>query len=636
MAFKACPAAGSVAAGGCPCLTALIELLSRLCCAHSMSADIAVSAPLPCAEADVQEVRAEEVDVDGRAGEERKGRAALSTEEKKRLANKRKKEKAKQRKQQQTQQTSMEMRQLASSFPSLSMHRYFQPPLSLAFNARQGRHLLLSSPLPTHTLLFSQLPYAAVVTDSHSAVVCHRCLSSESSVMLKCSVCQFAHYCSSTCKRAHEKVHSVECGLLQQLVRMQGSSASIRLLVRLLLQRREEDELTLKLREKIKTLRKKGNTAAATSNSLPASLHPGQTFVDVDGLQSHVDELDSQKRLELLTLLASLRTLLGAAFDSLGSDEVMLRLLCIVQVNAHHITDFNKAKVALGLFTAPSLMNHSCWPTAFYYFSAERGEMHMRLLSDAVQGAELTYAYTDVYQRRSERWRVLQELYHIPGGCECVRCSVPLEASWDRYIEGMQCNTCRDGLVVRRGGQAGWLCDKCSRSFTQQQVDECREDAELISRQALSLLSAQHFEPLVNAVQSKLLHPACTTSQPLRLHPHSDLCFQSYFLLMSALPAVPSLPPASSSSSSLSDCCRLAVECMEGATLTAMVEWSDVLVVWGEAEVREGRVEEGCRRLEQARERRERQYGKKHLLTRDVTLKLHAASSLSSNRDQSN
>ena len=168
-------------------------------------------------------------------------------------------------------------------------------------------------------------------------------------------------------------------------------------------------------------------------------------------------------------------------------------------------------------------------------------------------------------------------------------------------------------------------------------MDECREDAELIAQQAMALLSTQQYEPLVNATQSKLLHPPTTASCPLRLHPYSDLCFQSYFLLMNALSALPSLPPPSSDSfSSLTDCCRLVVECMEGAGLTAMVEWSDVLVVWGEADVREGRVEEGRARLQQARDRRERQYGKKHMLTKDVQFKLNAAvgSSASSVKDK--
>ena len=587
----------------------------------------------------------EEQDADVSAADEQKGGAPLSVEDKKRLANRRKKDKAKQRKQQQKQHTAngpssqpdTEMQQLSASFPALSMHRYFQPPLSLAFNPRQGRHLLLSSPLPAHSLLFSQLPYGHVVTDSHSAIVCHRCLTAESSVMLKCSVCQFAHYCSSTCKRGHEKLHAVECGLLNQLKRMQGSSASIRLLIRLLVQKRDEDELIAKHHDKMKALKKKDHTpttiSSSPSPSLPSSLQPGQSFGDVSGLQSHVHALDAQNRLELLTLIASLRSLLGATFDALADDELMLRLLCIVHVNAHHITNVNKEKLALGLFTAPSLMNHSCLPTAFYYFT-ERGEMHMRLLADTPQAAELTYAYTDVYQRRSERWRVLKEVYHMHDGCDCIRCSVPLEKSWDRYIEGVQCNQCQSGLLVR-GAQQEWTCDGCQKCFTQQQVDECREDAELIAQQAMSLLSARQYEPLVNAVQSKLLHPPATASYPLRLHPYSDLCFQSYFLLMNALPALPSSPPPSSASfSSLTDCCRLVVECMEGAGLAPMVEWSDVQVVWGEADVREGREDEGRSRLEQAKDRRERQYGKRHLLTKDAQHKLNAVSNGSNTKDK--
>ena len=595
-----------------------------------MSADSAASIDVAAASERKDDLEhggeAVEGDVDDEScADEQRGGVAPTADERKRAANRRKKERARQRRQlsrQHAADSDAEMQQLSASFPSLSMHRYFQPPLSLAFNVRQGRHLLLASALPAHSLLFSQLPYAVVVNDPHSALVCHRCLSSESSVMLKCSSCQFAHYCSTACKRAHERLHAAECAMLGRLQRMQGNSASTRLLVRLLVQKKDEDELIARHRDKMRAAKKKDSAA-----SLPASLLAGHTFDDVSGLQSHVHKLDAQNRLGLLSLIASLRSLLGATFDALGSDEVMLSLLCTIHVNAHHVTSVSKERLALGLFTAPSLMNHSCLPSAFYYFS-ERGEMHMRLLADAAQGAELTYAYTDVYQRRSERWRVLKEVYHMHDGCGCVRCSVPLEKSWDRFIEAMQCNVCRQGLLVGRGAEEGWTCDSCHKCFSQRQVAECREDAELVSQQAMSLLSAQQYEPLVTALQSKLLHPAATDRFPLRLHPYSDLCFQAYFLLMNALPALPSHPPPSSSSpwSSLTDCCRLVLECMDGAGLSAAVEWSDVLVVWGEADLREGRVNEGRSRLEQARERRERQYGRKHVLTRDVQVKLNAAS----------
>ena len=99
-------------------------------------------------------------------------------------------------------------------------------------------------------------------------------------------------------------------------------------------------------------------------------------------------------------------------------------------------------------------------------------------------------------------------------GCGCVRCAVPLENSWDRFMEAVQCNVCRAGMVVRASaaGDGSWTCDTCNASFS---------------------ISAAAF-------------------------------------------------------TSLTDCCRVVLECMEGAGLFAMVEWSGVLVVWGDADIREG------------------------------------------------
>ena len=568
----------------------------------------------------------------------------LDAAEKRRLANKRKKEKAKQRKQKERPTTttttatssppsssssslssspskssssaSAELRSLESSFPTLSMHRFFALPLQLSFDLTQGRHVVTSERLLAGATLFTQLPYACVVCEPHVASLCHRCLS-PSPVFLKCSSCHFAHYCSTTCKTTHARLHAHECKALLLLREQHTQSTSttttttsFRLVLRMLAHRLEEQTAIDKHREKMKG--KKG----ATADSLPSSLQVGLTFPDVLSLQSHVDELSAQERLSLLSHLSSFAGLLPPSLRSPDDLPLLLRLLLTIHINAHDVVDVNKQRLAVGLFTAAALMNHSCAPSALFHFG-DKGEMTMKAMGGVAAGGELTYAYCDVYQPRGKRWDTLRAVYKMDG-CMCERCRVPMDASWDRFIGGQQCNHCRDGLVVLvkgEGGDGDGRCDRCSRVFPASQLGDSADDADVVVQQALALYSSQQHALVVRTLQERLLSPP-TSSSDVRPHPHSVVSFQCYFMLMSAL-------------SSLGEWAKvcvytgLAKECFVGAGLEGHPEYADVLVVEGQARGKEGRKEEGRALLERARENRERLYGRKHALTKDVQLKIN-------------
>ena len=548
----------------------------------------------------------------------------LDPAEKKRLANKRKKEKAKQRKHNKpptaapspssvpTPSPSPELLSFASSFPTLSMHRFFTPPLQLAFNLRKGRHVLVTERVVGGATVFSQPPYAAVVRDVHVASLCHRCLS-PSSVLLKCATCGHAHYCSSTCKVAHARIHQHECRVLSSIARSQedDDSTAIRLMIRILVQRAEENAAIERHREKLK-----GKKAAAAA-LLPSSLQPGLTFPDVIALQSHVDTLSGQDRLSLLSMLSAFLPALQPLLTAEGEGEgvlLLLRLLCIIHVNAHHVQNHNKDRLALGLYTAPSLMNHSCAPTCCYHFG-ERGELIMKAMDDVPAGGELTYAYVDAYQARELRWTMLARVYKM-GRCDCDRCQQRIDLSWDRFVGGLQCNACREGLltVVETAGLKAGRCDRCARDFSAVALRECEDESDALCQQALSLFSSQQHALVASTIRTKLLAPAFPASA-LRPHPFAFPSFQSYFMLLPTLSAL-------GEHAEVAQYAALARECLEGAGLAAHPEYADVLVMEGEAIAKQGNAEDGRVLLERAREGRERLYGKRHVLTKDVLQRL--------------
>lgn len=568
------------------------------------------------------ELAEDEVD-DGDSSTDPSASSSLDAVEKKRLANRRKKEKAKQRKAKQSPPAvpsispaaspSPEMQTFAQSFPSLSMHRFFTDPLQLAFTPSKGRHLLTRERMPRGSTVFTQLPYGAVVCDPLVSSICHRCFVS-SNVLLKCSSCSHAHYCSSTCKVAHARLHQHECRVLQALSRQEsGDSTAIRLVLRLLSQRHEESALIDKHREKLKGAKK----SLSTASSLPSSLQSGSTWSDVLSLQSHMDELSAHDRLSLLSMLSAFVPLFQLLLEKDADDErvdLLLRLLCVIHVNAHHVQNVNKDRLALGLYTAPSLMNHSCAPTCCYFFG-EKGEMVMKTIADVPANGELSYSYVDVYQARGRRWETLQQVYKMPQ-CDCARCSEPEDQSFDRRIAGLQCNQCREGQVTVQAGEG--RCELCNRTFSAANLKEAEDDAELLCQKALSLYSTEQHAMVASTCREKLMAPSAASAL-LRPHPFSFPAFQAYFMLLPSLSAL-------GEHGEVAVFAGLARECLERAGLRGHPEYADVLVVEGEALGKQGRGEEGRALLEKAKGERERLYGKKHVLTKDAQLKLNRLS----------
>ena len=553
--------------------------------------------------------------------------------ERRRAANKRKKEKAKQRKQLGRQQppaasaslppvrlSAAEAASLSSSFPTLSMHRFFTPPLQLSFSAVKGRHVVAAAPLAAGSVAFTLAPYACVVRDELLSSICHRCLA-PSSVLLKCSGCHHAHYCSPTCRNAHARLHEKECSVMTVIAKTmsEGDSSGLRLLVRILVLRKEEETAMDKHREKMsKSKSRAAAAAAAAPSSLPSSLLPGLMYADVASLQSHEESMPPQHRMELLAILSRfsplLSSLLPAEQQASSSSSLLLTLLCVIHTNAHHVMSLSKQRLALALYTAAALMNHSCWPSCCYHFTDRSAAMVMTVTRGLQTADELTYAYCDVYQSRQRRWAVLRDVYKMEA-CSCQRCSQPMPDSWDRFIDALQCNACREGLLRPAEADGDCSCQRCGRVFTAKELREYEEEAELISQQALSLYSSKQHEPVSSLLQQRLLSPAASSSL-LRPHPFSFLAFQSYFILLPTLTAL-------SQHAEVVSYCRLARDCLQGAGLEEQAEYADVLVVEGEAEVRLGRTEEGRLLLEDAKLRRELLYGKRHVLSRDVQQKIN-------------
>eukprot|EP00897_Mesotaenium_endlicherianum_P008832 jgi/Mesen1/7978/ME000425S07183 len=126
--------------------------------------------------------------------------------------------------------------------------------------------------------------------------------------------------------------------------------------------------------------------------------------------------------------------------------------------------------VALGLFPFVSILNHSCSPNCC--FVSERDVMYVRATQNVPAGTELCLPYINLYEPRYVRQQQLQATKYFD--CACERCSEPLAASLDRFVEGVLCNGkgCKGLLLpscaldpARASASTSWECDTCQRKI---------------------------------------------------------------------------------------------------------------------------------------------------------------------------
>ncbi|KAK9816487.1 hypothetical protein WJX72_000903 [[Myrmecia] bisecta] len=136
----------------------------------------------------------------------------------------------------------------------------------------------------------------------------------------------------------------------------------------------------------------------------------------------------------------------------------------IADSNIHSLgTGSRNQEIAVGLFPALSMLNHSCSPNCC--FQATGKEMAVRTTRDVKAGEQLCVSYINLFEMRPVRQRQLLATKFFR--CQCERCAQPLPQSTDRFLEGVQCSArgCRGLLLAQDPGgedHTPWKCDTCA------------------------------------------------------------------------------------------------------------------------------------------------------------------------------
>lgn len=286
----------------------------------------------------------------------------------------------------------------------------------------RGRLLRASRAVAAGACVLREAPYALVALGALRSALCAVCLRAADPDEC-CDDCGAVFFCGAACRERLRAVHEKECAALEE-VELAASKAAV-----------EPDLLRLLLRV----------LAARALDSQPQEVATNEagaavaSFAKVRAMTHALDQLPQAWKDRVRD--GARRVMEDLPDDCLVPVEDVLVLAAQINENAYSLnaqSDVNLV-ASVGLFPVMGLVNHSCAPNCGWS-NAGDGSVAVHALRDLEEGEEITLSYIDVDKERAVRRQELRETKHFD--CHCERCSVPLEESPDRFLEGLLCPRC--------------------------------------------------------------------------------------------------------------------------------------------------------------------------------------------------
>ena len=125
--------------------------------------------------------------------------------------------------------------------------------------------------------------------------------------------------------------------------------------------------------------------------------------------------------------------------------ELFVNYFGTLQTNAFSILDEHESeRIGTGVYIEPSVFNHSCKPTAFYWIHGT--EMQVRAFGPIPHGEEPCISYIASHMDREERRKVLLERYNFE--CHCSKCEIQTDADIDYDNLNSNLTTLKDPVTM--------------------------------------------------------------------------------------------------------------------------------------------------------------------------------------------
>ena len=215
-------------------------------------------------------------------------------------------------------------------------------------------------------------------------------------VSVLCPSCDNISYCSVQCLKEDKEDHCNECDIMEQLWTIPDIT---RIMVRLLL--------------------KLDDSNVVGSEKLPFSLGE-RSFEE---LLSHSDKIEDTDECAL-QIYETIKNLIPGAVKTWSYfKEVYGKLI----INSFEVSGADDEKVGYALYLGPSILDHSCVPSAEVDFSGKRIIVKSKLNIIDINLRKIYISYIDVSPPSDVRRNRLKKYYHFD--CFCDRC-VGIKLSW--------------------------------------------------------------------------------------------------------------------------------------------------------------------------------------------------------------
>ncbi|XP_033227583.1 histone-lysine N-methyltransferase SMYD3 isoform X2 [Belonocnema kinseyi] len=238
-------------------------------------------------------------------------------------------------------------------------------------------------------------PFCYVLSSKQISRRCDNCL--KSGKLLKCSGCRYAHYCNRDCQRDAWNIHKMECINLNRIAPRVIPDAA-RLMARII----------VKLNQ---------------GGGEERGYYTDDSYRKFKDLMSHYSDLkQDETRMEHFTSLC------GVLFEFMGKSELpnpaeLMGIYGRMCVNSFNILDHDMNSIGVGIYLAPSIIDHSCRPNALAVF--EGTTIIIRALEDVPRfdWTKIKISYIDLMNSKDTRQAELLNTYYFL--CDCEKCKEP-------------------------------------------------------------------------------------------------------------------------------------------------------------------------------------------------------------------
>ena len=356
-------------------------------------------------------------------------------------------------------------------------------PWHVEYSSKLGRHAVASRDIKAGELVMAERPFIALPIRQFASVVCHRCLRPLQQQNNSKEAASGGNPCLPRhCSRCKDSANS----------KLDLNLASLRIKILEIANLHEVDPLILHFPLMLDLQRAgiEGAGSAPPDGVLASSVGISElqcTVKDHDTLLSHWDRKDEAWRKKHGAALRAMYKELSNLASSDGiwpgytpspitrfqADAVLL------SANTQAVGAVGtSADTALGIFPALSVFQHSCVPNA--WFTTDGPLVLVRVILDTPAGTPITVNYTGLTETRKNRQEtLLRERQHT---CSCERCTEPLDASTDRFLQGMLCLNCAADVMLPLDD--GAPNEKAKEEWIERVAKELEEEAARSARRA--------------------------------------------------------------------------------------------------------------------------------------------------------